>query len=383
MREEEDDAAFVVIFPSEPSRHRMGQLASNIKKILRIREQGFGSVKRDGDIIVVCANDPVFASSAINQLFGISRVAIARRAQPAFESVVATAAELGGNLLLRGERFLVRVEGDPRGFAPKDAEIAITSSIIEKRSGHGSSPGSEGRHDKLLYTYITKKSAYVCIFLDGGHGGIPNLSHGQKTVCPVYDGVSAISCIEAIKQGYQTKIIAVYRTESELTRIAKLLNRIIRFVPQAEIELEFYSFGPGQKTGNRHDLQSLITWLCLAVARDGQIPKISLPVTSGMFSVGYTDAAHRLVHESGLLLHLPLEGREDRIGEMAREYALDKFLRGGIRIQRGAAFSDVSEARFRDNASSMAKTRRVISARFGPNSLHDILDGLGKGSLEI
>ena len=51
---------------------------SNIKKILKIQNQGFQKIRKDDSIIVVEANDPVFASSTINLLFGIDKVAIAK-----------------------------------------------------------------------------------------------------------------------------------------------------------------------------------------------------------------------------------------------------------------------------------------------------------------
>ena len=371
------DDAFVVVFPSEFARQKLGMLAGNVRKILKTRGQGFESVGRDGDVVVVRANDPVFASAAINQLFGIERVAIARRTPPGMEPIVEGAAKLGGSLLLRGERFLVRVEGATRGFVPKDAEIAITSAIIEKKAGAGetAAPGSEGRFDKLLYTYVTEGSAYVCIFLDQGHGGVPNLSQGQETVCPVFDEVSGVSCIEAIKQGYGARIAAVYRKRSELGRLAKILNRVIQFHLKPEIELEFYRFEPGSGISGRHELQSSITHLCRIIAEENRISKMSLPVSSQLFSAGFVDSTSGFVGRSGLLLHLPLEGRGDDIRGMAEEYVLGKFF-GRIRTY-GGRFTDVSHARFASNAAAAAKTKRAITVRSGPNTLHDILDSLG------
>ena len=60
----------------------------NIKKILQIKNQSFNSVKRDGDVILVDANDQVFASSAISLLFGIEKIAIARQTKNNFHEIV-------------------------------------------------------------------------------------------------------------------------------------------------------------------------------------------------------------------------------------------------------------------------------------------------------
>ena len=128
------EVSYVVVFPTVFSKNKIPQLISNIKKILKIRNQEFKSIKRDGDVILVNSGDPVFSSSAINLLFGIEKVAIARQVKNDFKTIVSEITSLGGNLLLKGEKFLVKVEGTTKGFFPKDIEIAATSSIIEKKS---------------------------------------------------------------------------------------------------------------------------------------------------------------------------------------------------------------------------------------------------------
>ncbi len=65
-----NEISYVVVFPTIFSKNKISQIIINIKKILKIKNQQFKSVKRDGDIILVDANDPVFVSSAINLLFG-------------------------------------------------------------------------------------------------------------------------------------------------------------------------------------------------------------------------------------------------------------------------------------------------------------------------
>ena len=123
------EISFVVVFPTVFSKNKIPQLIINIKKILKIQNQKYKSIKRDGDVILVDANDPVFSSSAINLLFGIEKIAIARQVKNDFQKVVSEITMVGGNLLLKGERFLVKVEGVSKGFFTKDIELAATSSI--------------------------------------------------------------------------------------------------------------------------------------------------------------------------------------------------------------------------------------------------------------
>ncbi|KKK78298.1 hypothetical protein LCGC14_2844970, partial [marine sediment metagenome] len=113
-------------------------------------------IRRDGSLIVVDANDPVFTSSAINLLFGIERVAIAKQVKNEFKTVVASITKLGSNLLLKGDKFYVKVEGQSKGYLPKDVEFAATSSLIEKTTKLGAKPGTEDKPDKLV-TLTEKK----------------------------------------------------------------------------------------------------------------------------------------------------------------------------------------------------------------------------------
>ena len=78
----------------------------------------------------------------------------------------------------------------------------LISAIIEKKSNIEAKPGTEENYDKMIYTYLTKNNAYVCIFLDKGQGGIPYQSQDQTAICSLYDEISAVSCFETIKQGF-------------------------------------------------------------------------------------------------------------------------------------------------------------------------------------
>jgi len=60
---------------------------ANIKKVLKIQTQKLRKIRKEGDVIIVEADEPVFASSAINTLFGIKVVAIAKRVNNNFESI--------------------------------------------------------------------------------------------------------------------------------------------------------------------------------------------------------------------------------------------------------------------------------------------------------
>jgi len=366
-----DKISYVVVFPTIFSKNKIPQLITNIKKILKIKNQQFKSVKRDGDIILVDVNDPVFASSAINLLFGIEKIAIAKHVKNNFKDVITEITSVGGNLLLKGEKFLVRVEGTSKGYLTKDIEIAVTSNIIEKKSNLGAHPGTEENYDKLLYTYLTKNNAYICIFSDKGKGGIPYQSKDQKIICAVYDEISAVSCFETIKQGYDTNIIICYRQKSELMNLAKIINQIIPRLVQEKIELEFFHLKI-KPNGIRNYLIYVNSILEIMLQYSNS--HVSLALSPLIFSIDFIDSSLKRVFEKKKIPIIPLAGVDDNLFDEAKEIGLERNIK---KLEKLVTISSNEIPVFsKKEVESTIKTKKKISVQIGPNNVHDILDSL-------
>ena len=366
-----NEISYVVVFPNIFSKNKIPQLIKNIKNILKIKNQNYNSVKRDGDIILVNANDPVFASSAINLLFGIEKIAIARQVKNNFQNIILEITSIGGNLLLKGEKFLVKVEGISKGFLVKDIEIAATSSIIEKKSNLEAHPGTDENFDKLLYTYLTKNNAYICIFLDAGRGGIPYQSQNQQTICAIYDEISAVSCYETIKQGYDTKIIICYRQKSELMNLAKIINQIIPRLVQNKIELEFYHVKI-KPNGIKNYLIYVNSILEIMLSYSNN--RISLALSPLIFSANFIDNSLNHVFTKKKIPIIPLTGVDNQLFEEAKEIGLERNIKKLEKIV--SITSNEIPIYSKTEVISALKTKQIISLKLGPNNVHDILDSL-------
>ena len=372
-REKMNEISYVVVFPSIFSKNKIPQLIKNIKKILKIKNQKYSSVKRDGDIILVNANDPVFASSAINLLFGIKKIAIARQVTNDFQNIISEITTIGGNLLLKGEKFLVTVEGITKGFLVKDVEIAATSSIIEKKSNLGAHPGTEEKYDKLLYTYLTKNYAYISIFSDTGKGGIPYQSQDQQTICAIYDEISAISCYETIKQGYDTKIIVCYRQKSELMNLAKMINQIIPRLVQEKIEIEFYNLKINPN-GNKNYLIYVNSIIEILLSYSNN--KISLSLSPLIFPANIIDNALNRIFSKKKIPIIPLAGVDDQLFIEAKEIGLERNIK---KLEKMINITSNDVPKFSKTDVELAhKTKKEISVKLGANNVHDILDSLSE-----
>ena len=366
-----NEISYVVVFPTIFSKNKISQLAINIKKILKIKNQQFKSVKRDGDVILVDANDPVFASSAINLLFGIEKIVIARQIKNDFQKIVSEITSISGNLLLKGEKFLVKVEGISKGFLVKDIEIAATSNIIEKKSNLGARPGTDENYDKLLYTFLTKNYAYISIFSDKGNGGVPYQSQNEKTICAVYDELSAVSCFETIKQGYDTKIIVCYRQKSELIDLVKIIHQIIPRLIQDEIEIEFFWLKI-KPSGIKNYLIYVNSILEIMLKESNN--RISLSLSPLVFSSEFIDNAQKKVFAKKKIPIIPLAGVDNSLFNEAKEIGLGKRI--GKLEKIVISSSDNITTFLKKEVEMSIKTKKVISIKVGPNNVHDILDSL-------
>jgi hypothetical protein len=370
-----EEISYVVVFPTVFSKNKISHLMINIKKILKIQNQEFKSIKRDDDVILLDVNDPVFASSAINLLFGIEKIAIARQVKNDFHEIVSEITEVGGNLLLKGERFLVKVEGKSSGFFTKDIEIAATSSIIEKKSNMGARPGTEENFDKLLYTYLTKKNAYISIFLDNGQGGIPLQSQNKIAICSVYDEISAISCFETIKQGFDPKIIICYRQKSELLNLVKMINQIIPRLVKQEVVLEFFNIKISQKgIKNYLIFVNSILEIMLHEAKIKKITHLSLALSPLIFSTKFIDYSIKRIFHKDRLPIMPLSGVDYKLFEEAKEIGLEKQI---PKLKKLFIINSNKIPNISDKDVEFAiKSKKSVTVKIGPNNVHDILDSL-------
>lgn len=357
--------SYVVAFPSAFSRRHITALARNIRRILRVQNEPYASVRRDGDIILVDAHDPVFASAAVGLLFGVDRTLIARRVENDFEQVAAAISEVGGNLLLAGDRFLVRVEGHTRGFLPRDVEMAATSSIIEARAPAGARPGTAENHDKLLYAYLTRRGAYVSIFADRCLGGLP-LGVQGRAVCCVFDTISALTCLETMRMGFETEVVLCYAAESQRMPLAKMLDRIIPRMAQKRVKVAAVQMTPGGR--DYLETAALATEIMLGEAAERGIRHISLPVSRMLFAGEAADRLAARVHGAGMVPVMPLPG-DGRLFEMLGELNM-----AGSRAVHSTIHKRQGVPAVPADLRSHTVRRSEFAVRTGPNNLHDILD---------
>ena len=369
-----EDKLLIVVFPSVFSQNKIKSLITNIRKILKIQNQKFSKIRKEGEVIIVDADDPVFASTAINTLFGIKGVAIAKQVDNNFETIVKEISNVGVDLFLDGERFLIQVEGYAKGFIPKDVEIAATSSLIEKTAKKEIKPGTNEKFDRRLYVYLTKLYAYICIYYDNGLGGIPNNSQNKKIVCCIFDELSAVSCLETIKQGFDVKIIICYSKDSELLHLVKMINQIIRRTIKPKINLEFYKISDDKKLTTLL-LTEITAKILVRIAATNNIKRISLGLSPLIYPVDFVESLAKQVYSKDLIPYFPLAGLDDNVFESAKEIGLEKYL-SRIKKLGNSKFYNFKQSpkKIEKIIKESIMSKKTVLISVGPNNVHEILD---------
>ena len=361
----------VVVYPSLFAENKVNALIENIKKILKIKNLKFGKIIKDDFLICIHADDPVFVSSAIGLLFGIKQIVIAKKIKNDFKTIVSQVGEMGSNLLLKGEKFFVKADGNAKGFVIKDLELAATSILIQKNQKISAKPGTESKHDKLLQIYVTKSNAYVCIFVDEGLGGTVNNSQLKKSICGVTDEFSAINCLETIKQGFDIKPIICYETREELIHLVKILDKLLPRMLRLDVDLEFYKIPKFQKNSEGIlSKSSLVVDILIRAAKSEKISYVSLATSPLVFPSVHIETLQKRVFSTNLIPHVPLSGIDSEIIKNAKEIGMEKYI---SKIEKFAKMN-FTKSKIRQNKGKISK--KTIKIRLGPNNVHTILDSL-------
>jgi len=364
----------VIVFPSIFSKNKVCFIMANIKKVLKIQNQKFCKIRKEDDVIIVEADDPVFASSAINTLFGIKGVAIAKRVNNNFGSIVNGVSKTATDIFLKGERFLLQIEGYAKGFTTKDIELAATSSLIEKTAGMGIKPGTSKKHDRKLYVYLTKLNAYICIYYDNGLGGVPNNSQNKEMVCCIFDELSAVSCLETIKQGFDVKIIVCYSKDSELLHLVRMVNQIIHRTVKLKINLKFYKIPINKKLASLL-LTEITAKMLVQIATTSSTKRISLCLSPLIHPVDFVESLIKQAYNNNLVPYFPLSGLDDNVFESAKEIGLEKYL-DKIKKLGSSRFYDSKQTtkKIEKIVEESITSKKTVSVNVGQNNVHEILD---------
>lgn len=364
----------LVIFPSIYSLNKINNLSTNVSKILKMKDQNHDGVRKNESLIIVEAADPVLASSSVNLLFGIDKIAIAKEIDSNFESVLSVITNTALSLLLKGEKFYVKIDGKARNFLAKDLEGAATAMLVDKCMSLEAKPGSESNHDRLVYVYLTDLYAYVCIFIDKGLGGLPYNSQKEKILCCIHDELSAIACLQTIKMGFEVRILICYRNESDLLKLVKIINKILPRIIEEKIILQVCKVNG---SSGLPTTITAITQLMISLASREKIGRISLGISPMISPTYFCEYNSNMISQNKIIPWFPLSGIDSEIFENAKEIGLEKYISNLKDLcKKHLNYKKISLPTVSRHAKDALKTLKSIPVTAGPKNVYDIIDSL-------
>ncbi len=191
----------------------------------------------------------------------------------------------------------------------------------------------------------------------------------------MYDELSAISCLEAIKQGFDVRVMVCYNTDANLMELVKIINRIIPRMLSQNVTLEFIKIPIKQDTAKAIQQKTLlITQVLCQMAKKLQIGKICLSLSPLAFPAWLIEQNLNIITKNRLTSWIALAGLDYSIIETAKEIGLGKYLH---KIEKfGVLKFTQTKIDQASMAQSVIKTHQSITVKIGPNNIHDILDSI-------
>jgi len=411
----------LLVFPSQFSIGRFDKLIADIKDALRSKDVGLRDILLEKECVIFELDDVVEGAAITAEMFGIDKVAIAKKVSTArFEEVLAQVVNIGKLKILPKEKFFVKVQISDNAkvdYKPRDLEFASTgeltaalqsslsqsvlssprqsSTFSSSSSSSASSLSSAARPakneldaDRLIEVFIGKKSAYVCIEIDAGLGGLPFACQEEKVLCSIHNALSAISCMAVIKCGFFPEIIILYTDDDDLRQNLKTFGLVVNRLNTKNYSIRLARVEGLQKqqqqrqSNHKTILKEIVAARVLTRMRG---KGVVVPLSTAIHPLWLIELTFKKILSSNKIPWMPLLLPTQGIYDIAKELGMEEHkLRlmsdQSCMIDGLLTFTKQDYAKYRKSIDTMTesalKNMNTISFEIGPNYLHDILDSV-------
>jgi hypothetical protein len=358
----------VIAFPSEFSNARA--IAKAIQKASREAIR----VTIEDSYIVCESRNLITLAFELGRMFGVEKVAIAKRASSNFSELSVGIVEVGSKLIVPGDRFYVKVIIQPAArcdYRSRDMEFASSGTLAARLAFINALPAkTEKDATRLILTVVGKDSAYVCIQIMTGPGGLIPGSHG-RVLGSIHNSLSFLSCLMAAKAGFEcASIVLPYSDESDLEFNAKLAQLLATRTGRKKQTIFAMPIKLPAKGMVSALLKEKIVSKILTECRDY---RIILPLNTAVHPIWLIESIIRDALFAGKMPLAPILFLTSELGKYAEE----------VGIELNASASDIRNdklQKYRDaidsEARSAIKHTKKLELKIGPNYLHDIIDSI-------
>ncbi|MFQ5969138.1 MAG: hypothetical protein ACE5J2_01400 [Nitrososphaerales archaeon] len=371
----------LLVFPSIFSRNKIDVLKSSIKNALESHKLECKDIVIDSDLVIVDIKDAVAAASVVSDLFGVDKVAVANKTSSKFTELVAAIVDAGKKIVHEGETFAVKVMANNKDYVGRDVEFAATAALIGELSKLNIKAVDEQECNKLIYVHLSKDSAYVCLFVDKGMNGLPVASQNEQLLSSLHNSLSALSCLMAVKCGFNPKLVLIKINEDNFREGAKHIELIAKRLGKKQIKLDIATFEISNSGSHLLTVERISSVLLAKLSSQYNIKNIALPFSTAIFPAWFISDIVRDVAKVATPW-LPLIFMSDELYTNARMLGMkEAHLTEIDRIGRTSFDADkyaqlMKTIDLEDVIGNALKSMKTIDLEVGPNYLHDILDSI-------
>lgn len=361
----------IVVEPSLAALKHINILKDNIASTLR--RKGIGcSIKEDKPLLVVTVDgDKVDALYELTRIHGISTLGIAEESSKEFNLLLRKATDTFKGIIHKDESFMVEVIGSAKDYVSRDLEFALTASLVAELSDLNVRP-SNRRVDRVLRVYLADHNAYVYKLIKEGVHGLPLGANGYA-LCSIYNGISALSCLALIMNGFRPRLLLVYDEDepSSIRLSARFTAYIARYLAEDTLDLSYVSI-KSSIIGNGIVVDILNAYLLDALSSLNGERRIALPFTPSHDMAMVEDVVSRLSsnNNNNKIILLPLLFMDYSI--IYRYEEISSYCIKDLSIQD----CSYDEAKLINYAKECASNVKSINIKVTENLMHDIIDAI-------
>jgi hypothetical protein len=359
----------VIAFPSAFANR--STLARAIKKVARQRIR----LIIEENCIICESKDSVELASRLTSLFGVEKVAIAKKVSSNFSYLSRAIVELGTKVITPGASFYIKVvqQAVMHDYVSRDIEFAASGALTARLSSINARPAkTEEDASHLILTIIGKESAYICIQVSSAPGGLVAGSQG-RVVSSIHGSLSFLSSLMAAKAGFESTIVLPYVNERELESNAKLAEL---FASKTGRNKQTILVTPvNVPTVNTVDEPLLKEKIISKILMRQEDSRIVFPLTIAVHPLWLVRSIMQETASAGKIAFLPLIFMSSELSKYAQDSEIELNLSPASIIteeHKVQKYSSIIES----EAKVAIKQTKRLELNVGPNYLHNIIDSI-------
>jgi hypothetical protein len=371
----------LVIFPTCGKDIKFAKIVRVITKRFAIMNISTHRVTHEKGCIIFEVNNLVDAMSSISEIYGIDRVAIAKKVKNEFRDLIKHIVRVGRQIIVPDSSFYIKILVDDDAtidFESKDVQFIASSELLADKAEnnfHLKIARDEKVADHILTCYIGKNVSYVFIHSEIGLGGLPYNFHGCNALSTIHNSISAASCLASLKCGLVPEICLLYHDTRDLKDNVKLLGLVANRVNKRRMNIRVGRIESGDiGISRRNFLLSEAVAICLLALLPGR--RIVLPLNIFIHSFSFVEQTMERMRNFNKLILTPLLFLDEttilNTSGVARITDITRNCKSSYNTSKQESLKCYERA---DKLSrEVFDNLKTISFEIGPNYVHDIID---------